>query len=415
MAKIVNPIIVTSGGGDSAEKLKQLASGTLTELTAKDLDGVTAIDEYFCYNNPTLTKIEIPDSVTTLNQYAFFSCDKVSEVIFNNATTTIQLDALYYLGSSSNPVTITLSDNLKDFTNNSDWLKITYNPYIKTLNIGKNLSSISAPASKSYRFMSQAKLTEVNWYCETEADFTSSLFYQTGDATQGVIINIGENVTKIGNYALQGIDYVKEINMPNGLKSIGDYALVGYNSVSSTVDANMIELNIPDTVENIGACNFYEIEYVTKFHLSQNIKSIGDYCFYKASGFTESLVLPDSLETLGSYCFFYLGSVEVTIGMNVTSIKLNFINCPNLTKITFKGTIKNFYVTSFYGENISIVDFRNSTAIPTLERSGGFIEKHASGCKIIVPDDLYDSWQTATNWSALTDVVWVKASEYVEE
>lgn len=184
MTKIVNPIIVTSGGGDSAEKLKQLASGTLTELTAKDLDGVTAIDEYFCYHNPTLTKIEIPDSVTTLNQYAFYRCEKVS---------------------------------------------------------------------------------------------------------------------------------------------------------------------------------------------------------------------------------------EVTIGMNVASIKDSFKSCPNLTKITFRGTINQFLQYSFEGANISIVDFRNSTAIPTMQTSNGFLGTHASGCKIIVPDDLYDSWQTATNWSALTDVVWVKASEYVEE
>ena len=63
--------------------------------------------------------------------------------------------------------------------------------------------------------------------------------------------------------------------------------------------------------------------------------------------------------------------------------------------------------------NVAKYDFRGATSIPTLQSASGF--GHATGCQIIVPDSMYDSWQQATNWSALTNVVWVKASEYVEE
>ena len=62
-------------------------------------------------------------------------------------------------------------------------------------------------------------------------------------------------------------------------------------------------------------------------------------------------------------------------------------------------------------DSVKVYDFRNCTAVPTLEDVSSL--GHATGCKIIIPDSLYDEWIIATNWSSL-NVTYVKASEYVE-
>ena len=60
---------------------------------------------------------------------------------------------------------------------------------------------------------------------------------------------------------------------------------------------------------------------------------------------------------------------------------------------------------------MELYDFRNCTVVPTLADT---TLGHKDGCQIVVPDALYDEWIAATNWSSLTNVVFVKASEYVE-
>ena len=56
-------------------------------------------------------------------------------------------------------------------------------------------------------------------------------------------------------------------------------------------------------------------------------------------------------------------------------------------------------------------DFSQATAVPTLSNTSAF---HAINkiCKIVVPDNLYDQWIAATNWSTYADYIY-KASEVV--
>jgi hypothetical protein len=62
--------------------------------------------------------------------------------------------------------------------------------------------------------------------------------------------------------------------------------------------------------------------------------------------------------------------------------------------------------------SIAFYDFRGHTSVPTLSSSNAF-SGIASDCKIVVPDELYDTWITATNWSSSSVSKYiVKASEF---
>lgn len=100
------------GSGESVNKLPQVASRTVTEITAEDLEGATVIGGYFfsgcqklgtieipnsvtkifenafqlCY---ALTNIEIPNSVTSISNNVFLSCTKLASITIGNGITTI--------------------------------------------------------------------------------------------------------------------------------------------------------------------------------------------------------------------------------------------------------------------------------------------------------------------------------------
>ena len=62
----------------------QRASGTLLEVTANDLDGVETIIDSAFRNCTSVTRVEIPDSVRSIRQYAFHTCTGAKSIRFGD-------------------------------------------------------------------------------------------------------------------------------------------------------------------------------------------------------------------------------------------------------------------------------------------------------------------------------------------
>jgi hypothetical protein len=72
--------------------------------------------------------------------------------------------------------------------------------------------------------------------------------------------------------------------------------------------------------------------------------------------------------------------------------------------------VKTINSQAFYNcTSLTLLDFRNIEAVPTLSNTNAIPTN--AGLKIVVPDSLYDSWCTATNWASFTSYI-VKESEY---
>lgn len=96
---------------------------------------------------------------------------------------------------------------------------------------------------------------------------------------------------------------------------------------------------------------------------------------------------------------------------NVTRITVGaFYYCYSLTNVTIPSGVTSIGSSAFYNcYSITKYDFSQCTSVPTLSNINAFTGKNAI-CKIIVPDSLYDSWITATNWSTYVDYIY-KVSE----
>lgn len=139
---------ITSG----ENKLAQLAEGTLTEITAEDLDGATVITQHaFYYSN--ITSIVIPDSVTEIGNYSLQNCLYLRDVTIGNSVTVIGYSALQSCGrliSITIPGSVT---EIKNFTlhigSSTNKATITFlsttPPTIQYNTIGSNVEKIIVP------------------------------------------------------------------------------------------------------------------------------------------------------------------------------------------------------------------------------------------------------------------------------
>ena len=87
MQKIRNPLtVVNSSGGN---KLVDLMNGTLTELTAQDLDGATQIRVGAFENLESLVSVEIPGNVKTISSNAFVECSNLTALVLHEGVEEI--------------------------------------------------------------------------------------------------------------------------------------------------------------------------------------------------------------------------------------------------------------------------------------------------------------------------------------
>lgn len=138
--------------------------------------------------------------------------------------------------------------------------------------------------------------------------------------------------------------------------------------------------------------------------------SIGNRGF--ANSYIGSISIPDSVTSIGSDAFYGAKNIKEIIAPNVGGVLYQtFRSCPNLKKVILGDITKIEYYVFYYSGLLQYVDLRRCSAVPVLVEGGSF---HSTGnCKIVVPDNLYDEWIAATNWSSFANRI-VKASEFVE-
>ncbi len=390
-------------------------------------EGIESIGEWLNYSK--VESVKIPETVTSINDYAFDGCSKLKTIKLPKAVTSIGSYAFNdckalnnidlknitsigtYAFSYSGIRTVAFNNAIKivpygAFKGCTELREVTLNDGVETIEshafVGCNaLKSVEFGTKvkiiKSYAFSgcgfetltlpdsvseigdrafgdnNKLKSVDLGGFVSGKS-IGNGLFYNCTKLTEAVI---GRGIASIAGSMFSGCP-LKKITLSEGVIAIDAYAFKGCSYLEEVV--------LPDSLLTIGASAFRECTTLKKVTFGKNVTSIGSYAFYECTNIA-SLNLPDSVQGIGNYAFY---------------------GCTALKNINLPASLNKLYSYAFYGcsalERIDIPDsvesignqaFRNCTNLLKVTFGEGITVIGAytfAGCtgiqEIVLPDSL---------------------------
>ena len=260
--------------------------------------GIKKIPGCFCSNsqlNNALVRIEIPESVEEVGDYAFYNCAGIEAINLVKGIGKIGYCAFY---------------NCKS---------------LKKIEFKKNEKLITGSDGKKSLY---------------PVTVGSSAFYGCTSLKEVVL---SENVVELGSEVFLNCEELETVIIPEGLKTIG-YSFIKNTAVKS--------LTVPNTVETVNAY-YYSGErkgatdgalQLEEVIFEAGIKKIPDY-FCSNNQWNDALVrvgIPEGVEEIGSNAFYNCtGIEEINLVKEIGKIGYSaFSNCKSLKRIEFQKNEK---------------------------------------------------------------------------
>ncbi len=366
LINIGNP---TSGYGDVFAKC--------SSLTKIDLPSTLQFIGSCAFDTTGLTKIEIPDSVTTIKYQAFNSCSSLAEVKLPSNLQTIEMNTF---SSCPQLQELELPESLTEispyaFQYSSTTLKA---PNLTVYALASGLSNfrgsveLTGSPGANYEF-------DDGDYHYIITDDENNLVQLSGFSTsygenkpsgnlavpgQATAFNKKYTVTAIGKNVFKDCVDVTSFELPESLTAIGDSAFYGCTGLT--------EIDLPDNVTSIGNSSFNSCKNLTTIKWPAELRSIGTYAFNQTP--LTSAILPDKLESIGDFAFFY-GSIEgsklqeLSLPDSLKSIgKQAFYQCGSLESVKLPASLTSLGDAVFFEcvnlQTVEIAENSTLTEIP---------------------------------------------------
>ena len=267
------------------------------------MDGVTSLGDYAFYSCYRLNAVSIAPSIAKIGTHAFDSCTKLTDVILPEGVTTISYSSFSGctgLQSIAIPESVTSIENAA-FYNCSNLTGVT---------IPKGVTEISA-------------LT----------------FYGCGNLTY---VSIPEGVTSIEDHVFHGCSKLEEIKLPETLTRIDANAFYNCTSLTNVV--------IPENATDIAGGTFMGCTGLTSVVLPSEIAYIPASIFSGCTNLT-NVIIPESVVKIDDYAFSGCSSLTtIVVPEGVTTIGSEaFQNCNNLTGLLLPESLASIGEGAFSG------------------------------------------------------------------
>ena len=340
---------------DSSGKVQYNSGKTALNGELVIPNSITSIQDYAFQDCKNLTSVIIPNSVESIGKYAFYRCSSLQSIIIGNNVISIG-DSAFNECTSLTSVTI---PNSVTSIGSSAFAKCTN---LASATISSNVTNIG-----TYNFSGCSNLTSViipNGVISIGTGAFSNCTSLTSIGLKGsaASIEIPDSVTSIGLSAFSGCSSLTSVILPDSVESLGTE-----NTFKNCT--NLTSVIIPNSVTNIGTSVFDGCTSLTSIsskgsgasvEIPDSVTSIGNSAFKNCTNLT-SVIIPDGVTSIDIYAFGNCsGLISTTIGNSVTSIGVGaFNNCTNLTSATFKNP-SGWYVTSTKnatsGTNLTLTD-----------------------------------------------------------
>lgn len=251
-----------------------IENGVLTKYTGTSPhvvipDGVEVISGAF-YWNEKIETVYIPDSVHTIEDYAFWRCSNLCEVRFSEGLKVLGVGAFAYTA-------------------------------IQEADLSKTeITAVGINAFQNCGELTYAALPD------TVLTIGKSAFENDVNLSECVV---NEGVVEIGAGAFGSCGKLEEIYLPTTLRSIGSYAFSGCETIQKLV--------VPEGIETLTEGVFYGLNSLTDITLPQSLKSIQSRALAGGQSLGEifltlkKITIPAGVESIANSAFAYCALTNV--------------------------------------------------------------------------------------------------------
>ena len=367
-----------------------------------------------------LTSVTIPNTVTSIGNFAFLDCGLTSVIC--NATTPITINSSVFSGVYQNQCSLTVpAGSVAAYEAAAVW---------------QNFSPITSANSTVYNTTTVTACASYTW-ANNNQTYTATGVY-TGTTTNGITEQLDLTITTPPtNFSSGGLNYTVtspttvavttttgltgSIAIPSLVNSAcGTYSVTSIGNGAFNNNIGITSVTIPNSVTTIGTA-FQVCTGLTSITLSNSLTSIGSTAFYNCTGLT-SITLPNSLTSIGTDAFRGCsGLTSVTIPNSLTSISdrmfnscsgLISVNIPNsitsigkgvfgqcisLTSVTIPSSVTLIDVNAF-ANCIALTSIICNITSPLVINANVFGGVNQGACSLTVPAASIGAYQAAAVW-----------------
>lgn len=327
-------------------------TGTLTLGSSLQTIGAGAF--YDCSFSGNLV---IPDSVTSIGRYAFYSRPYLRPETQGTLTLGRNLRTIGESAFCESTYTgsLTIPDSVVEIGERAFYQCENLNG---TLTLGRSLRTIGKEAFYWCAFT--GSLTIPEGVAEIADGAFSSLHQFNRDGMFNGTLTLPSTLKTIGAEAFAYTDFSGELLIPDGVTSIGANAFAKCDGFGGT-------LSLPDSVKTVGESAFYLCEGFTGLKLSAGLTKIERYSFAHMYGLKTKVVIPEGVTEIGESAFScsYMPSVRLPSTLKKIE-KQAFMYAYNLTKITLPDGLETIGDEAFNGCHP-----RNAVVLPASIKSIG--------------------------------------------
>ena len=351
------------------------------QLTSLDVSNCTALQSLSCSQNQ-LTSL----NVSGCTKLTSLSCEN-NQLASLDVSSCTALQSLYCQNNKLTSLDLSKNTNLSN-------VNLSGNPLAGNIE-GSCGTNARYSLNLSSGALSITGTGAIDW--ENSTDNSSAYMEAYSDYVK--TINIANGITKIGRRAFRHCENLTSVSIPNSVTSIGESAFGHCDALTSfTLPNSVTEVgdwifedidNFPVTVYNNSCFVIMQSSYKGAYTIPAGIKTICGGAFYGCAGLT-SVTIPNSVTTIGEEAFAKSGLKSVTIPNSVTTVADEaFRKCASLENVVFPNNVVNLGKCIF--EECTALKspiYTGSTFIfmPTLYKGAYTIP---AGIKTIVPSAFY--------------------------
>ena len=273
-------------------------------------------------NGVEIRNLEIPNSVTRIENYVFYACNSLTSVTIPNSVTAIGENAFRYC---------------KNLT---------------SISIGNGLTKIEESAFYGCDALTSVHISDLESWCKIEFKdnplWYAQHLYMNGVKIKDLIIPNG--VTSIGKYVFSNCKDITSVTIPNSVTSIGEWTFADCSNlayINIGTGLTSIENEVFHNCESLSVINI-EIGN-TKYDSRDNCNGIIETSSNKLIIGCKSTVIPNSVTCIGTSAFYCCSSLtSITIPNSVTNIEYGaFQNCVIQEVISKIENPFNIFINTF--------------------------------------------------------------------